>query len=169
MYYYFLSGLALVSSFLFFKLDTPSIISTTLIDRYQGWKSLNALVATQQSSKITVIAISISMILEALYVSFSAYLHNNVRQVSRDTYEVSYVIRGRLYKMQITPIRGPSPVIAITNQNGEDVSHKILPYYGPRYDWHNRFFTPSDFDEEELTFDLKDGPLVFETEQPIQI
>lgn len=168
MFYYLLTGLTLVSSFIFFKIDAHTIISTTLTTKYQSWKALTGLVATQQTSKMAIIAVSLSMIFEVLYVSLSAYLNGNIKQLDKNTYEISYVIKGKLYKMTIKPSRLPCPILKVTNKIGTDVSDKILPYYGPRYDWQQKVVSPSTFNEEELHFHLDDREIMtFKTEEPI--
>jgi hypothetical protein len=72
-------------------------------------------------------------------------------------YELTYVINGRLYKMIVTPIRGPTPFMKISNDSEEDVTDIVLPYMGPRYDWHYREFTPSFFGYKSITFELSNG------------
>ena len=156
MFYYLFTGIVLASSYFFLKIEAPAIISTAILTKYQGWKALNDLVATQQTSKITIITISLGMIAEALYVSLSAYLNGHIKQLDKSHYEVSYVIKGNLYKMVVKPIRQPCPLIKITNSKDEDVTYKILPYYGPRYNWHHHQYTPKFFGEEKLVFEYED-------------
>lgn len=98
------------------------------------------------------------MLFKALYISFIQYLNNSVKKLDKNIYEVTYVINGRLYKLIIIPTRGPAPILQISDERGEDMTDKILPYMGPQYNWHgNKYLTPGFFNCRELNFELADG------------
>jgi hypothetical protein len=78
--------------------------------KYQKWKSLKSLVSTQHKSKIIINLISFNMVLKSLYLSFIQYINNSVIKIDKNKYEVSYIINGKLYKMIVSPSRGPMPI-----------------------------------------------------------
>jgi len=157
MLYYILSAVPVVALSWFLFIDGPAIVHNSVSDSYTGWKRLNELVSTQEKSVIRTAGISASMIAETLWTSALNYLNSTVKQVNKNTIEVSYVCNGRLYKMVVTPQRGPNPIVKITDENGLDVTARILPYLGPRRDWHHSHLTPHFFGCKELTFEFLVG------------
>ena len=88
-------------------------------------------------------------------------MNTNVVKQGRNKFKVSYVVGGKLYTMIVVPVRGPAPVIQIIDDNADDVTDKILPYMGPRYDWHgNDLDFSSVFDSKELTFNMATGDII---------
>ena len=84
-------------------------------------------------------------------------MNNSVTKFNNKTYEVSYVINGKLYKMLVVPKRGPLPVLQISDESQNDVTDHILPYMGSRYDWYGENLNPKYFGYKSLTFELSDG------------
>lgn len=101
--------------------------------------------------------ISIKLIIKTIYLKILQYMNSTIRQIDRKTYEVSYVIEGKLYKMRVVPKRGPSPIIQISDEDFNDITYDVLPYMGPNYDWHRNTFKPEFFGRKSLTFSLSDG------------
>jgi hypothetical protein len=95
--------------------------------------------------------------MQTLYISYLQYINNTVRKLDHKTYEITYVIDGKIYKMLTVPKRGPAPILQISNDKDEDVTEQILPYMGPQYDWHGRNITPRFFSCKSLTFQLSNG------------
>lgn len=124
---------------------------------YGRWKNLNGLVSTRNNNSLSVTWISVQMILQACYINFLQHMNSTVIKIGPNTYEVTYVINGRMYKSVVKPQRGPPPVLQISNEKQEDVTDKVLPYMGPTYNWHGNIFTPKFFDYKTLTFELSDG------------
>lgn len=125
--------------------------------KYEKWKSLKGLVSTQHNSRIIVNLISMNMVLKSLYLSFIQYMNNSVIKIDKNKYELSYIINGKLYKMVVSPSRGPIPILCITNKNDNDITEKIIPYLGPNNDWHNKTFYPNFFNEELLNIEFLNG------------
>lgn len=140
-----------------YRLESHLIMKKAVTIRYNRWKNLNQLVATTESSKMRIFIISMQMILQTLYIAFLQYMNTTVRKLDRKTYEVSYVIDGKLYRMVVRPTRGPAPVLQISNDKQNDVTDQVLPYMGPQYDWHHTHISPEFFGHKSLTFELMDG------------
>jgi len=156
----FFTSLILITSstflYLFYKIDGYNIVSNVLILKYQKWKSLNNLVSSRYESRFMITYISINMLIKSLYQSLVQYMDNSIVKIDKNKYELTYIINGKLYKMIITPIRGPSPILNI--MNGEnDVTDIIFPYFGPDNDWHNTKFYPNFFNFKQLTFEMTNG------------
>lgn len=92
-----------------------------------------------------------------IWIRILQYLNNTVITVGKNSYEISYVINGKLYKMITSTKRGPAPVLQVINSTDEDVTAFILPYMGPMYDWHNVDVTPAMLGQESLLFELGNG------------
>ncbi len=140
-----------------YRLETHLIVKESVTSRYNRWKNLNQLVSTTESSKMRIFCISMQMILQTLYIAFLQYMNTTVRKLDRKTYEVRYVIDGKIYNMIVKPTRGPAPVLQISNDKQNDVTDQVLPYMGPQYDWHHTRISPEFFGHNSLTFELMDG------------
>lgn len=140
-----------------YALDIHLIVKNELIVKYNKWIRINSLVSTSQKTKLAIITVSLKLIFQAIWISLLQYINKTVRKVSRNKYEISYVIEGKLYKLIVTVTRGPSPVLQVINNSNEDVTNKIMPYIGPDYNWHNCQFTPDFFNCDSLSFELADS------------
>lgn len=149
--------LLIPTTYLFVGTDAPRICYLGVKDGYSRWQQLNAVVATQKTGRLNIALTSMGMILTTLYISLIQYLNTTVTRISKDEYEVRYVIGGRLYAMRVKPHRGRPWVTKITDSEGNDVTKEIRPYMGPQYDWHGNTFASHDFGHSELTFTLQHG------------
>jgi hypothetical protein len=88
-------------------------------------------------------------------------MNNTVVKIGRNKFEVTYLISGKVYTMVVIPVRGPSPVLQVINDSEEDVTDKVLPYLGPRYDWHGSLLAfSSAFSSDKLAFNLDSGRVI---------
>lgn len=90
-------------------------------------KSLRGLVSTRYSSLFVILFYMAKMIFLTWWVNLLQYLNNNVAREGK-LYRISYSINGKLYKMYVTPIRGPDTVLAIIDEGDEDVTEDIAPF-----------------------------------------
>ncbi len=148
----------MISMFFFIYIQGHRIIGSEISFRYQRWKNLNSLVSTQHRTAWTVFYHSLRLLCRVLYLSFLQYMNSTIVKIARNKYLIKYVISGKEYIMIVTPVRGPSPILQVINDNEEDITTEVLPYLGPCYDWHG---TPIDFSStfksEKLTFNLSSG------------
>lgn len=95
----------------------------------------------------------------------------NVEQLGKNKFIVSYEINGKKHKMLVVPQRGPSGILQVLNKDSVDITTKVEPYIGTKYNFlHNELLTPEFFDEEEITINLSDGScLVFEKNSKIVV
>ena len=144
---------------LFFKIDGHNILRQYITSKKGEFKRLYNLVATRHTSRCMIMFISIEMLLQAFYQSLVQYLDESVKKIGKNKYELKYVINGKLYKKIIIPERGPLPIICITDENGRDVTDKIIPYIGPNHDFHNEKFYPNFFGYTKLVFEMSTGDI----------
>lgn len=97
------------------------------------------------------------MIAQALWVSMIQYLNSTIVQIDRNSYRVTYIIKGKTYKMIVNPIRGPRKVLLVSDETHTDVSHIVFPYLGPEDNFHWKIYTPKFFERKELIFELSNG------------
>lgn len=148
-------GLILIAGFVY--LDGPAIVKNSAVVKYKKFRKINRLVATNYKGFFTIIRISLYMVGQALWISLIQYLNSSIVPLKNGKFLVTYVIKGKTYKMIVKPVRGPRKVIIVTDNNEEDVSHLIFPYLGPEEDFHGKIYTPTFFDKEELIFELSNG------------
>jgi hypothetical protein len=59
--------------------------------------------------------------------------------------------------MILTPLRGPPPVLRISDQNDNDITEKVEEYLGKHYVFHNIRYKPSFLDCDTMNFDMLNG------------
>jgi hypothetical protein len=148
-------GITLIVGFIF--LDGPKIVKNTTVAKYKKFRIINNLVSTNYKGFFNIIWISFCMVLQALWISLIQYLNSSIVSLKNGKYLVTYVIKGKIYKMVVKPVRGPSTVIIISDSNDEDVSYLIFPFLGPEENFHGKIYTPKFFEKEELVFELSNG------------
>jgi len=72
-------------------------------------------------------------------------------------YDIQYMYHGSFYKIRVISKSKSSDTSSfiidkIFNECGEDISLDILPYLGPKYDFHGIQYTPIDFGHRKMTF-----------------
>lgn len=153
-YIYAVIGILIVS---FINLNGHLIVKNAVVSRYRRWRSLNELVSTRHKTMAMIFWVSFQMIYKSLYLSFLQYMNNSVKKLDKKTYEVSYIINGKMYKMIVNHDRGPCPILQVTDGEHEDMTDTVIPYLGPSNDWHNHKFNPKFFGKESMTFELANG------------
>jgi hypothetical protein len=139
-------------------MDGYTIIKNVISKKYNRFKTLQELVSTQYKNIFIITYVSICLILQALYITMCQKLNNSVKKIDRRTYEITYIINGQLYKINVCPKIGPSYILLITDENEQDMTDIVLPYLGPQLDCHgNKKYTPLFFQRSKLTFELSDG------------
>ena len=83
--------------------------------------------------------------------------NSSLVKIDKNLYIVSYIIEGKIYKMVVKANRNPSQILQISDDSNEDITDKILPYLGPKMDFHNTSLSPSFFLCKSLTFQLCTG------------
>ena len=114
----------------------------------------------------------ISFIIFSVVSNFKKKINEmNVKQVGKNKFIVSYEINGKKYKMVVVPKRGPSDILQVLNKDSVDITNKLEPYIGTKYNFiHNELLTPEFFEEEEITINLSDGNcLVFGKDSTIVV
>jgi len=94
---------------------------------------------------------------KSMYISAMQKINKTVLKLGKNVYEVSYTINGKLYKMLVSPNRGPSQILMVCDENNNNITELVIPYMGPNYDWHGNNITPGFFGCKELTFSLYNG------------
>jgi hypothetical protein len=61
--------------------------------------------------------------------------------------------------MLISPIRGPNYILNIKNENDEDITDYVVPYFGHHNDWNGYKFCPQFFNCTELNIELSNGEI----------
>ena len=127
-------------------------------------------VYTKYKIKFKLMYLSIHVMLEILYISLTQKLNKSIKKINKNQYEITYCIRGRIYKIRSNIQRGPSQILQIIDENSNDVTAEIEPYMGPNYDCHKSTYTPLDFNKQELIFNLSSGQTkVFNASDNIRI
>ena len=84
-------------------------------------------------------------------------MNSAIKKLDKNKFEITYVINGKMFKMITSPPKGPSLVLQVSDDNQDDITEIVLPYIGPKNNWHNVEFTPSFFESKFLSFELSNG------------
>jgi hypothetical protein len=153
-----------MSSIYSYLFDSITFFSEVLQKKYEKisenchnvMRLYEAILERNNGEKIKSMFICLKMILKMLHTKM-ILREIEATRIDKNSYCVTYTIGNRQYKMHTTPITGPSTVMKVTNENEDDVTDKVLPYYGPEQNWHGRKFSPSFFDCKKLVFESFDG------------
>lgn len=156
MFIYIFVSLSIISSMFLYKTNIPTIAKQTIIYKYNRFRKLNKLVSSQYNGICMILYQSMCILCTATRVNFLQYINNTIKKIDRKTFEVSYVINGKLYKMIIKPDKGPLPIILAYNQDNQDITDLIIPYLGPSNNFHNYKFTPNFFGMEKIIIENSD-------------
>ena len=104
-----------------------------------------------------IILISIWMVLKAIWIYILQWLNSTIKQVDKNKYEVSYVIKGRTYKMIVKVSRGPRKVLLVYDENQTDITCLLYQYLGPEENFHGEIYTPAFFNKKQLVFEMSNG------------
>jgi hypothetical protein len=105
---------------------------------YNDFMELYGLVKLRQSSYIKAFFVTCGMIINVTSQYYLPSEKASIKQIENGVYELQFQIRHRDYRYIIKPSRLPPPMIVAVNQDGEDITDKIIPYMGPMYDWYGR-------------------------------
>lgn len=136
MFVCILGTLSIIGTTMLYMSNVHSTVSEIASIKYEKWNSLCNMVFTQEQNLIIGYWKSIKLVLESTYLSILQYMNNSVTKIDPKTYDISYVINGRMYKIRVKPRKGPIPVLKIVRDDGTDLTSELLPYMGPGYDWY---------------------------------
>lgn len=141
----------------FFYFDGPNIVKNNYQLNFEKWRKLNQLVSSKYDGYFTILRISICMITKALWINILQYCNSCITKIDKKTYELSYVLNGKLYKVLISNKTGPRKVLLVSDETQTDISYLVTPYLGPKEDFHGSDMTPKFFNRKELVFELSNG------------
>lgn len=160
---FFLTTLASLGV-LFYAFDGFTIVK----EKYNRFRELNRLVETRYKNTCTILWVSLVMVAKMYWMNFLQWSNNSIEHVDNKTAIVSYVLNGKLYRFVAKQKKGPSEIILVSDEDGEDVSDDVLPFYGPNRDWNGQELSPLFWKKESLTFELAIGePKTFKNQETI--
>ena len=107
------------------------------------------------------------MIFQFFYLQTLQYLTNTVVKIDKNTYEITYIINGKIYKIVVKTERGPLNYYKILNDKQENIIEEIIQYYGPHYKNQIKL-TPAFFKTEQITLiKFDDSQIIFNSDDKI--
>lgn len=149
-----LSLITLASTYVLYNIDSHNIIYNAIERKWKKWKRMKNFLSNHHNNFTDLYKAAFDLILKAIYISLIQTMNNSVIKIDKNTYQISYVINGNLYKMISIPKKGPTSIIEIRDENDIDITEHILPYYGPCNDWHCISFIPQFFKCKKMIFEL---------------
>jgi len=150
--YFYLSILLTIMLFI----NSQYYLSTknAIMMNYNKYKQLRTL------KKQMNIQISWKLILNIIYFIFNATwalivqkFLNNVEQLGKNKYSVTFIIGGKIYKIMVKHTLEPSPILQIYDKESNDITDQVEPYllYQPQS------VSPADIDLDEITILYSSG------------
>ena len=147
--------------FILYWSGTFTIIYNSCKDNYTRFNLLRS--GMLQINNRTTIWNSFSIVGKVIYntiiLKFLQKINNSVQVIDKNNVIISYVLNNRLYKLSVIPRKGPATVILITDQDDNDISNDIFPFFGPNRDWHNKPYSPEFWNKQSLTFHMITGEI----------
>jgi hypothetical protein len=131
-------------------------IPNKCVEKYHKFRKLNNLVSMEYDGW-EIYWVSSKIVAKSMYLDLCQTLNQSVRKIGKNKFEVTYILNEQEYKFIIEGRRGPKNILAVRDENDNDVTEKMMPYLGPKQNWHGRKFTPNNFGHERLTFELVGG------------
>lgn len=144
-------GLFAIAAFV--KFDGPEAV----MYRYRRFRKLNKFVAGRYKNCCRIFCVSCELVGKSMYLTFVQWLNNSVEKIDKHRYTINYTIKGKPYTLVVKPINGPSPVLLVTDENGNDVSDHVIPFIGPQHDFHGAKITPQFLGYKSLTLETAFG------------
>lgn len=143
-----------MGGYFMYKSGAIKTVGTVVSDRIHRFRKLNNFVRGRYNNRCRALCISVELVCKALYLTLIQWLNNSVTQIDKNKYTVSYVVNGRKYTMIVSPPRGPCPILLAMDENGDDISDRVIPCIGPKHDC---VLTPEFFGMEQLTLETSFG------------
>lgn len=119
--------------------------------------------AISQQEKIT----GIKLFLTSLKIACQTKLYQSN---NKSIITIPYKINNKDYILVTKVKKGPMRFVAVRDENDQNITDLVLPYYGPNHDWHGYTFIPQFWGRQKLEFELITGEkLVFTQDQPITL
>lgn len=96
---------------------------------------------------------TIQLTSEYMYLYMSEYMNTTIEPIDKTRMYVKYVYNKKEYKILVNTRKDPTSIniLSIKDENNNDVTDKVLVYYGPAYDLNNQIITPSLIGYNQLT------------------
>ena len=115
------------------------------------------LVGYKTSMKFKIIVKTMLLVCRIMFMRCLQYFDPRVWKLSKNKFEINYVLGNKLYKFQTKIKRGPATVLQIIDKDYNDVTKLVKPWLGPNRDFHNIKYTPATLGFEELVFQMSTG------------
>jgi len=98
------------------------------------------------------------MILHHIYICWFQLLNKSIVKITKNKYELTYMLNNNMYKILVTTSIGPQPkIIQALNEVDDDITETIIPYLGPAGNFHGLKYKPTDFNIKILTLNMSDA------------
>ena len=105
-----------------------------------------------------------------MFIRCLQYFDPRVRKLSKNKFEINYVLGNKLYKFQTKIQRGPENILQVIDKDYNDVTKFVKPWLGPNRDFHNIKYTPLSLGFKELVFQMATGDeITFSESQIIEL
>lgn len=125
-----------------------------------AWLKIHQMYLLGKTIGFTVIARTawgiLRLMLSTLWLNVSQKINKTVKKVGHHTYEITYAIHGKKYRMIQNTRASPlsDQFIMVFDENSNLMTEDVQEFAGPQGDFHGRDFTPDFWEKED---DVRDG------------
>ena len=104
--------------------------------------SRNAMIRVTGKSTLGCIFVAMKTIAHGFSIVMWQWCNRSVRSLGNGTYEISYVVDGKLYMITTRKMRGPGPILLAMDQDSNCITDVLEQHLGPARNWHGQKYTP---------------------------
>lgn len=137
-----------------------AIAGFVFFDGYQSVRNTFDRVRLLKNSQIPftmIVSTGFRLATRVIKTSVHQYFNHSVVKLDKNRYRVSYTISGHIYTFNTRVARGPSNILMVFDQNGDDFTDAFLAYYGPNRDFHGVETRPQCLGRSVLKIEMADG------------
>jgi hypothetical protein len=157
MYSYVFYGIILLSLY-FFREEIINGYKST-INQINKLRLLGNAIHSLDNKKsaFKIILSSLKVICQVIWLSLiQRFVYKNVKKIDKNKYELFFGIEGKIYRLVVNHKRGPSHILQIIDNNDNDITNKLEPYFNTSMNIVNEF-TPKYFGYDILTIETVCG------------
>lgn len=154
---YLLGLFLLCAGLVSYRFEMHTTVANVVISKYKRLQALKQLVSTRYRTNFMILWVCFSMIAKMFWLQFLQWSNTTVQHLDKKTVIVSYVLNGKLYKLAISPHKGPPDILLVLDDTDEDITDLVLPFLGPENNWHGKSYAPNFWKKKSITMHMSSG------------
>jgi len=147
-------GFLILTGF-FIYLDGFGIVNNQVKYQIQRAKQLKSLVKSRHTGFCKITYVMTKIVAQSLLYTFVQKVNKSVVKLDKNKYKVSFIINHRIHTIVIEAKKGPDSLIGAYDENDNDITFKLVPYF--RNIKIQKNLTPSFFNCDKISIETGYG------------